>query len=404
LRGKKKDSSLVLLALIIVFLAAGVVAAAYTLRGDPVEEALSGDRVINLLFVIEKDQKPLSTYVLMYYPTTRRAAVVDIPGELGLLITRINRVDRIDTMYTPGRLSGFENEIEKLLGIEVSFSIVINTANLGRAVDLLEGVELFIPSPVDIRGKELILFPSGVNRLDGDKAALYATYEAPDEDREMAVFRRQRFFLGFLKRLGQMNERLKNPVAARLFHSFLETDISQRTWTRLFDEFAFIDIERTGIQSVGGTMREVSGQPLLIPSFDGSLIKEIVRRTLGGLTRRLEGPLGERVFTVEVLNGTVVNGLAGRTAELLRGFGYDVISIGNAEHSGYEKTGIVDRSGYEDAARAFADIIRCTNISFETPLRESSEGDIPIQNLEYRSDFTLIIGRDFINGRYVDGN
>jgi anionic cell wall polymer biosynthesis LytR-Cps2A-Psr (LCP) family protein len=404
LRKKRIDPSVFLLAAIALLLALGVAAAVYTLRSDPVEEALSGDRVINALFVIEQDQRPLGTYVLMYYPATMRAAVFDIPGELGLLITRINRVDRIDRVYTSGRISGFENEIENLLGIDISFSLVLTMENLGRAVDMIEGVELFIPSPVESRGEDKpALFPSGKTRLDGDKAVMYVQYESPDEDKDMAVFRRQHFFLGFLKRQGEKNETLKNPAAARLYHSFFQTSMSRRTQIRLFDEFAAIDTDRTSIQSVEGTLREVSDQMLLLPSFDGSLIKDIVRQTQGMLTRQSDSSMNER-FTVEVLNGTTRSGFAARTAELLRSFGFDVVSIGNADHSGYEKTQIIDRSGYDNAAKTLADIIRCGNISVETPARDNPEAGLDIQNnIEYRSDFTLIIGRDF-DGRYVTGN
>ncbi|MDR1319459.1 MAG: LCP family protein [Treponema sp.] len=387
-----------------LILAGGIVFAVYSLRTDPVEEALSGDRVINLLFVLENDRKPLSTYVLMYYPTTKRAAVFDIPGELGLIIRQINRVDRIDTVYDPKKVPDFENEIERLLGIDINFYMVLDADSLGKVVDLIEGVDLFIPSRVSIQNENgVILFPSGVTRLDGDKAKTYITYEIPEEEPEMAIFRRQRFFLGLLKRLGEMNEGLKIPVVARLYQTLLGTDMNQRTRIRLFDEFVLIDTDRTSVQSVGGIVREVSGQSLLLPYYDGSLVKEIVRQTLGGLTRQTEGSLSERVFTVEVLNGTAANGLAGRTAELLRGFGYDVISIGNADRTDYEKTEIIDRSGYSDMVKTFGDIIRCGNIRLESSLQENPEEELTFQNFEYRSDFTLIIGKDF-NGRHVTGN
>jgi anionic cell wall polymer biosynthesis LytR-Cps2A-Psr (LCP) family protein len=403
LRRSKSDASALLLAAILLLLAGGVVFTIFVLRSDPVEDALSGDRVINTLFVIDRDRKPLGAYVLMYYPATKRAAVFDIPGELGLIIQRINRVDRIDTVYDPQRIGPFETEVERLLGIEINFSMLISAENLGKVVDLIEGVEIFVPGPVEVfDGANSILFPSGLIRLDGDKSRLYVSYELSGEGPDMAVFRRQRFFLGLIKRLGEKNGDLKKPALARLYQSFLSTDMSQRTRTRLFDEFAGIDMDRTNVQSVGGNVREVSGQTLLLPYYDGSLIKEIVRQTLGGLTRQLEGSLSERVFTVEVLNGTAVNGLAGRTAELLRGFGYDVISIGNADRNDYEKTEIIDRSGYDEMVKTFGDVIHCGNIRAETPVQVNSEPEMSLQNFEYRSDFTLIIGRDF-NGRYVSG-
>jgi hypothetical protein len=107
---------------------------------------------------------------------------------------------------------------------------------------------------------------------------------------------------------------------------------------------------------------------------------------------------------VEVLNGTSAIGLAGRTAELLRSFGYDVISIGNADRSDYWTTQVIDRSGFQEVAETFAGIIRCENIRFESQIPDEPIPDmgIDMQNLEYKADFTLIIGRDF-NGRYVTG-
>jgi anionic cell wall polymer biosynthesis LytR-Cps2A-Psr (LCP) family protein len=402
LRRTQIDASAFLLVAILILLAGGVVFVSFSLRTDPIEEALSGDRVINILFVLEKDGKPLSSYVLMYYPATRRAAIFDIPRDLGLIIRRINRVDRIDTLYNRQQMGNFETEIESLLGVEINFYVILKDGDMGKAVDVIEGVEIFIPSPVEIYSPVPILFPSGMVRLDGDKALTFVTYELPEEDREMASFRRQRFFLGFIKRLGEQQELISNPQVDAVFQTLMTTNMNQRTRLRLFNEFAFIDTDRTNIQSVQGTIREISGQTLLLPSWDGNLIKQIVSQTLGSITRQTDGSLTDRVFTVEVLNGTTENGLAGRTAELLRGFGYDVISIGNADRSDYETTEIIDRSGFTDMVHSFGEILHCENIRSEAPVLENPEAELGFQNLEYRSDFTLIIGRDF-DGRYVTG-
>jgi len=394
----KTGASRLLLGLIILLIILGIAAAVYTLRSNPVEDALSANRVISILFVIEEEKKPVSTYVLMYYPGTKRAAIFDIPGNLGLLITKINRVDRIDKVYDSARIGSFENEIEKLIGIDINFAVIFTKENLVSIVDLLEGVEIFIPSPVSYRdGEKVILFPSGITVLDGDKAGLYATYSLPDEDSDMEVFRRHRFFLGLLNRQIQMNEKLENPAVAKMYFSFFRTNMNQRTLTQLFNEFVHIDTNRTNILSVGGNLKEVSGQMLIIPRWDG-IVKEIVRQTLGALTSEIEEHFIDNTLTVEILNGTATTGLAGRTAEMLRGFGYDIISVGNADRSDYENTVIIHFSGDEAMTKAFADVISCTNIINESASTEESKGDD--QSYDFKADIRLIIGRDF-NGRYV---
>jgi len=403
LRIIKGDASILLLVLIVFVLIFGIIFSVHTFRSNPIADAIADNRVINVLFVIENDRMPLSTYVLMYYPITKRAAIFDIPGDLGLLIPSINLVDRIDRVYNPGRINSYQNEIERLLGIEINFSIIITKENLVSVVDLLEGIEIFIPSRVFHRDdEEIILFPSGMTVLDGAKASLYATYSLPHEESEMEVFRRQRFFIGYLNRQIQMNENLKNPSAAKMYFSLFRTSMSQRTLMYLFDEFVHIDTDRTNIQSVGGTYREVSGQQLIIPHWDGNLIKEIVRQTMATLTREVEDHLVQRTLTIEVLNGTAVNGLAGRTAEMLRSFGYDVISIGNADRNNYDNTLIIHYSGNDELVNDFAGLIRCTNIRRDALLFDNEE-DMMNQNADLKANLTLIIGRNF-NGRFVTSN
>ncbi|WP_461246838.1 LCP family protein [Treponema sp. R6D11] len=394
----KGDASILLLVLIVLLLAFGIVFSVIAFRSNPVEDAFSGNRVVNTLFVIEDSKMPISTYLLMYYPVTKRAAIFDVPENLGLLIAKINRVDRIDRVYDPARIGSYENEIEKLLGIDINFTVVITKENLVSIVDLLEGVEIFIPSAVSYRDENsVILFPSGMTVLDGDKASLYATYTIPHEESEMEVFRRQRFFLGFLNRQIQMNEKLNNPGAAKMYHSFFKTSMNQRTMMLLFNEFVNIDTDRTNIQSVGGNLREVSGQMLIIPHWDGNLVKEVVRQTLGTLTSETNDRLVEHSLTVEVLNGTEINGLAGKTAEMLRNFGYDVISIANADRGNYESTVIIQRTDDDSMVKSFADVIRCDNIRKQVMPKENETAT------EYKADITLLIGRNF-NGRYVIGN
>ena len=396
----KTDASIILLLIIAVILVVGIVGTVFVQRPDPFHESFSEGKPINTLFIIENEETPFSTYVLMFYPATGRAAVFDIPGSLGLIIQQINRMDRIDAVYDPRRITPFRNEVERLLGIDISFSIVITLDNLSKITDLIQGVEVLIPSPVDIFLDEHILFPSGERKLDGDKIRMYISYELPDENRELVNQRRQRFFRGFIIGLGEQNHFLGIPQVTSLFYSFLNTDMNQRTLARLINEIAAIDMEKINFQTVGGDIREVSGQSLIFPHDNGARIRDIVRQTQGILIQEPGSYFVDRTFTVEVQNGTTQTGLAARTAELLGGFGYEIVSIGNADRNDYDRTLIIDRSGYREMAIAFGDIIRCSNIRFDAPDQQNVEDEFFIRSFEYRSDFTIILGRDF-NGRFV---
>jgi anionic cell wall polymer biosynthesis LytR-Cps2A-Psr (LCP) family protein len=395
---RKKDASLVFLIFIVLFASGAGVAAVLMVNYDPIEEAISLDQVINSLFVIEgRSGKPICSFVLMYYPATERAAIFDIPGETGRILKDVNRVDRIDTVYKSQDIKAYQDEIASLLGIEIKFSLVFDLNRLIKTIDLLEGVELFIPVSVELFDNDPpALFSSGVTILDGDKAASYITYELEGEDVYSAKLRRQRFFYAFIKRLAEQNETLKQKTVAKLYQSFLRVNIREKERVRLFDEYAKINIDRVNIQTVTGITREVSDQTLLLPSYNGGLVKDIVRQTLGMLTQQTENS-DRRVWTAEILNGTSTTGLAGRTAELLRNFGYDIISVGNAPNE-YDRTVIINRTGSEEMAQSFGEVIRCDK--FQEESHELSVEDD--QNFNYRADFILIIGRDF-NGRYVTG-
>jgi anionic cell wall polymer biosynthesis LytR-Cps2A-Psr (LCP) family protein len=388
-----------LLFLIVIIVAAGIGFMLFSFQNDPFKDAINHDRVVNTAFMFEDAGKPIATYVLMFYPATKRAAVFTIPGEIGLILRRLNRVDRIDAVYRNDRPQDFVSELERLLGVEIQYSMLFTMSKLVKMVDLIDGVDLFIPQAVTQYVPTPVLFPSGLANLDGEKACQYLLFGDDEHRIEPIDTRRQRFFVAFLKRLGEKNASLQN--AGKVIDSFLQTNMRPRTRMQFFDGLAGIDSERMVIQSVAGNTREVSGKSLLFPHYDGALIKEIVRQTLGTLTRKSDSSGDGRVFTVEVLNGTETAGLAARTAQLIGGFGYDVIKVSNAER-GYEKTEIVDHLGEEGDVQTFANVIHCTNIRLElsetTP--DSEALLLAAQDFEIKPDITVIIGKDF-NGRYT---
>lgn len=393
------DSSFMLLLLIIFIVIAGGVGIYYFSRTDPLEEILSDERVLNILLNIEQDSTVIASYVMLYYPPTRRASVFDVPAETGLIIKSLNRVDRIDVLYKGPDSPQYTKEIENLLGIRIPFTVTLNLEQLEKLIDLVEGITLFIPEPVEQYNPQLpMLLPSGFVKLDGSKAIAYATYtlKQDDSETETVILRKQKLITALLVRLNEKRMLLKNSQVQAIFASLISTRMEPESTIRIFWELTNLDIQRLSLQRVGGTIKHVSEKTLLFPFYDGVLIKEIVKQAITGLVRQGEGEFPDRVFTVEVLNGTPSIGLARNTAELLKGFGYDVLSYGNADRNDYEKTQIINRSKYDEVAQALGTVIKCNMIVKET----NSDTLDATQDFSYKADFTLIIGKDF-NGRYV---
>ena len=151
------------------------------LQVNPVEEMIKNEEPIKILFVLEDDEKVLFTDVFIYYPVSGRGALFNIPGNTGAIYSSLGRVDRIDMVYREKGIDAYRQEIEKLSGQSIPFSMVCSVDNFKVLTDLLGGLKIFVPYPVDIQADNgsRWLLPSGVNNLDGDKILTYLYYNSP---------------------------------------------------------------------------------------------------------------------------------------------------------------------------------------------------------------------------------
>jgi len=391
-------SILFLLIIFTVLLVTGAVLI-FSMKTDPLQESLSQDSLLKVLVVIEHEKMPVSSHILAYYPGSNRAAMFDIPGETGLILKSLGRVDRIDAVFAEKGIRNYKTEIEGITGISVPFYLTATLDNFARLTDLVGGLEVFIPTPVDtVSGSERVLLPSGAVTLDGDKVISYMTYtDSLDQEGESAA-RKQRAVLAFFKKLNDNSSKVFSDRIFPVLSSCLESNVPEKSKKDLLAELSRIDAERLVPQRVTGSLREVDGKELLFPFYDGQLLKDIVRQTLGGLASEVAGAQ-ERIYALEFLNGTRKQGLARKTSELYQSFGYDVIAVRNADTAEYEETVLIDRIGNDAVSKSIAQVIQCENI--QTASLESFEGEDPASfGTEASVDFTIILGKDF-DGRYV---
>jgi len=389
-RSRKADRSIILLILIVVIIAATGVYAYVQLRVDQITEALKKKLPLATLFVISDGEKPLFFEVFFYNPDTRKGSLFYVPTNLGGVIADINKVDGLDVLYRRSNPSPLARKIESLMGVPLQTVIDISKEDVGKMVDLIGGVDVFIPNPVDFTqdGKRILL-PSGSVTLDGDKALDFITYQDPLESDTDRIARRQKFLQALLKGLGENNVFLAQRGPFRMMHSLLRTNLPPRALGAFVTEMGRFDSERMVLQRVLGTTRSVDGRDLLFPHQEGELFKQAVKQTIAANASNEFIPPDSLSVTVEVLNGTKTAGLANRARDLFQSYDLEVMAPNNADNDQYLNTVVLDRKGNMDNGRKVAEILHCARIFSK-----------PDPQMDQAVDVTVILGKDF-DGRYV---
>ncbi len=70
--------------------------------------------------------------MLQYHPRTHRGAVLFLPGNVGLIIESLKKVDRMDVLYRYGSIGPLKAKVEQITGL--SDPLLLRAAGAGRGV------------------------------------------------------------------------------------------------------------------------------------------------------------------------------------------------------------------------------------------------------------------------------
>lgn len=394
---RDEQKGILFIAIIFVVVVAVSIIFTMSLKTNVVEENMKDSPVLRCLFVVEdEDKSSLFTNVIIYYPSSKKAAIVNVPGHTGAIWQSLGRVDKIEKVYENAGITAYKNEIEKLLGLKLPFYAVVTLDNFIKMSDYLGGMRVFISEPIDCISDsgERWLLPSGAVNLDGDKISTYLHYRLEDETESDVQERYQNVMAAFMTGLHDKKFSIFSGKHYKKYAECFTTNVDEEEQETLFRNLAEADSESIIRQTITGSIRNVDGQQLLFPLNNGEFIKEAVKQTTTMLAST-DGSLTSRVYVLEIKNGTTVQGLARNTSILFQNASYDVLSAVNADSNDYERTIIIDHIGNEEVAKMVGEFIHCTNIR-----QPSVEEEMEEMNSEASVDFTIILGRDF-DGRYV---
>lgn len=386
------DKSTILLLLIFFIMAAFLVYLFLTMKIDDFKEMVHNKKLISILIVIEDEEqeKPELTEVFYYHPRTKKGALLNIPQETGALIQSLNRVDRIASLYNHLAPEAYLKEIEKLTGIAPDFYLFFTKKELVSLVDFVEGIDIFLANPIDwTNQEERVLIPSGSVNLDGDKTRDFLHYKVNGESVEDKVKREHEVIQALLVQMSRKYNSLFEDGFIKYIFPGIMTPFDEKSFRSFLAELSFLEKDRIVLQQVLGTRRLVDSKILYFPHYEGKLLKETVKQMEESLSSFDIRKDEELVVSIEIQNGTSRNGLAGRTAQIFKGYGYDIASVKNADSKDYDNTVILDKKGDPGAAQRVANLINCHKIHSSID-----------KNRDETIDIIVILGKDF-DGRYV---
>jgi len=314
---------------------------------------------------------------------------VDIPG---------HGIQKINAAHVFGGPDLVRRMAEQLLGVTIDYYVRTDIDGLKNIVDSVGGVGIEIEKDMnytDRRGGLRIHLRKGYRHLNGDQALQYVRfrhdawgdvgYEMVDGKKVATgrIVRQQKFLRALARQMMQVQNLPKLPslVAEMYDKGYVETDMS------LVDIKALVKIARDilpedmAMETVPGMPQNIGGVSYWIP--DPEATKEVVAQMLEWNPTPSAASL-----SVEVLNGSGVDGIASRVAERLEAMGYKVVSTGNAPSYDYDRCAVICRGGVNTQVRELAKIFSCAEV------KEASGRTNPGS-----PDVTVIVGKDYGEGR-----
>jgi LCP family protein required for cell wall assembly len=308
-------------------------------------------------------------------------------GDVGLLAFPrdlwVERCDgsmgRINVAVALGGASCLVETVSRVSGLDIHAYVGVTFGGFVDVVDAVGGVEMCLDEPIRDADAHIDL-PAGCQVLEGSDALGYVRVRKIDNDLERIA--RQQEFLRALAGEVASPSTLLNPL--RLVELGNEAGDAVSV-NRGLNPIDMVRLARGGMGLAAGNA-VTHTVPVTVASRGGASVLDaaepdasqlFARFRDGSILNEARAGVSPDDVRVSVLNGSNVEGLAGRTRELLRERGYDVLEVGNTDPR--DATVVLHPSDQEAGARLVAE-----DLPVSADVQESTDVD----------HVTVLLGRD----------
>lgn len=314
--------------------------------------------------------------LVSYLPSADKALILSIPGETQVFLKDYG-VEKVKNIYaldgSSQRISSLIETVSGLLNVPVHYFIELDYRGLPQAVESVNGV------PVDVKEcliyDHRVVFSQGESLIEEEEAYRYFTFYLEDEDSLNRLDRQRLFMAALAQKVMNKNIVTGLPGTISRMSSLVTTNMSWREILSYYELFQGMSYE------AGVTAEVIPGREEVMEGATYWIVDGEETRLL--LKEFSTGEAAAPGITLEILNGKGEGGIANRMARVLKGLGYEVVRVANADHFNYTTTRVISRAEeLEEAARALADLI------------PGSEWEQEIVE-EYPVQVTIILGHNF---------
>jgi len=365
-------------------------------------------------------------------PSTQKVALVSVPRDLAVPIEgkgwqKINSINAYAEMNEAGSGSlATSQAISDILETPVDYYVRVDFEGFMNIIDELNGIDVLVKNTLDdysypVAGREKaedyesrfehLHVDKGLQTMDGNLALKFARsrHGINGEGSDFARAKRQQLVIEAVKAKALSKKNLFNPKVITgiigEFQNHVETNLKIWEMIKLWNIFK--DVDRNSITNkvldngVNGLLkdgRNESGQYILSPnSGDFAEIQYFVSSVFSDAPQELKTKVIKEKSTVEVRNGTWVNGLATQAALDIERYGFIVTKVGNSNKQNFQKSVIYDLT-YGEKMESLTVLKEKTgaNISFGLPqwLTDDIATEINGKKDPIQPDFIIILGQN----------
>jgi LCP family protein required for cell wall assembly len=305
--------------------------------------------------------------------------------------------------YVRADFDGFVNIINKIGGIDVYVENTLNDYSYPA-----DGQE---DNPDYNSRYEHLRVEKGWNKMDGSLALKFARsrHAGGAEGSDFARAKRQQIILQAVKDKLLTTTVLLNPVTITEiiteFKNHLDTTLQPWEIVKLWTMFK--DVKKENIitkvldNSADGLLYQKineKGVYVLLPkNGDFSEIKYLAQNIFSEVPPQKADEVATESASLEILNGTWINGLGNRAAIDMAKYGFKVLRVGNSSRQNFEKTVIYDLT-FGEKIKSLSVLKEKTGaaVTFDLPdwLKADLADELEKSENKTKPDFVVVLGQD----------